>query len=167
MVSEPDPDPDVSVLPPAPNPSHRPCLRATKSTAFKREERHKRKEQKREFKRQRKEQKRERKEQRKEQKRERRKRKEEKRERRKRKEEKRERRKHKEEKRERKRQRKREDTLALALAQWEPLGAPAGPAAASAPEDRPGPRDPSSPAGAAPSASWIWGPPAEPSADRA
>ena len=41
MVSEPDPD--VSLLPPAPSPSHKRCLRAVKSTAFKREERRKHK----------------------------------------------------------------------------------------------------------------------------
>uniref|UniRef100_A0ACD5VQR6 Uncharacterized protein n=1 Tax=Avena sativa TaxID=4498 RepID=A0ACD5VQR6_AVESA len=46
---EPDPAPAVSS---APNPSHQPFLRAAKSTAFKREERRKHKEQKRERKRQ-------------------------------------------------------------------------------------------------------------------
>uniref|UniRef100_R7W883 Uncharacterized protein n=1 Tax=Aegilops tauschii TaxID=37682 RepID=R7W883_AEGTA len=49
---EPEPDRGVSLLYPAPNPSHKPCLRAAKSTAFKREERRKHKEQKRERKRQ-------------------------------------------------------------------------------------------------------------------
>ncbi|CAM0882612.1 unnamed protein product [Alopecurus aequalis] len=73
-----------------------------------------------------------------------------------------ERRKHKEQKRERKRQ----DRLALALEQWEPLGTAPRPAAifpsGVPPDDKPWPCDP--PPEAAPAA-WSWGPSAEPSAD--
>ena len=75
-----------------------------------------------------------------------------------------ERRKHKEQKRERKRQ----ELLAVALEQWEPLGAPPRPAAISPsgvpPDDKPWPCDP--PPEADPSAAWSWGPPSEHTADR-
>ncbi|KQK09831.1 splicing factor, arginine/serine-rich 19 isoform X1 [Brachypodium distachyon] len=70
------------------------------------------------------------------------------------------------EERRKRKERKRQDRLALALAHWEPLGAPPRPAATASPsrapaEDKPWPCDPPPPPDTAPSAAWGWDPPAE------
>ncbi|TVU35052.1 hypothetical protein EJB05_16920, partial [Eragrostis curvula] len=71
------------------------------------------------------------------------------------------------EERRKRKDRKRQERLALALEQWEPLGAPpprpAAAAAARSPvPDTPWPCDPTPPQDSAAASSWSWGPPADP-----